>query len=207
MSVSEEDLVGKAVDWELFYSLAKGLARKIQASGYRPDFVLGLTPGGWILGRVLGDFLGVKNMISLRIEHWGLTEAPDGEAPLRYSFRGGLSGRRVLVVDDIADSEERMNMAMEYVRTLNPLEVMTAALGYIKGSRFIPDFYGDEITRRPVILPWSFTRDLRSIVSKLAGDRADLEELRRRIRRDHGIDVDEQRLSRVLNELDRRSRG
>jgi len=207
MPASEEDPVGRAVDWELFYSLAKRAARRIQASGYRPDLVLGLTPGGWTLGRVLGDFLGVKNMISLRVEHWGLTAAPNGEAPLRHSFHGDLSGRRVLVVDDIADSEERMNMAAEYVRALNPLEVRTATLGRIKGSRFIPDFYGDEITRRPAILPWSFTRDLRSIVSKLAGDRADLEELRRRIRRDHGIDVDEQRLSRVLNELDRRSRG
>lgn len=207
MSVSDGELVGKTMDWELFYTIAKRLAREIQASGYKPDLVLGLTPGGWILGRVLGDFLGVKNMISLRIDHWGLAEATDSEAQLRYSFRKGLSGSRVLVVDDIADSEDRMNTAMEYVRALKPLAVRTATLWHIKGSRFIPDFYGDEIIGRPVVLPWSFTRDLLSIVNKLAVDCADHEELRRRIRRDYGIDIDKQELSRVLNELGQRSRG
>ena len=205
--MSGRDPPRESAGWELFYSLAKRVARMLQASGYEPDFIVGLTPGGWVLGRILGDLLGVKNMASLRVEHWDPAAGSDGRAPLTSPLRGDLSGRRVLMVDDVAGSEERMGKAVEFVRGLNPMEVRTAALWRIEGSGFTPDFCGDEVGRRPAILPWSFTRDLRAIVSELADECTDLDELRERIRRRHGIEVDAPRLSQALGELDRRPRG
>ena len=197
----------EVMGWELFYDLAKRVAQKVQASGYRPDLVVGLTPGGWILARVLCDLLDLKNMVSLKVEHWGATSTIDGKARLEYPSPVDLSGRRVLVVDDIADSGESMRPAMEYVRTLKPEEMRTAALRHIEGSEFVPDFYGDEITRRRVIFPWSLTENLCNIVPRVADECANIDEIRARLKRDYGIDVDEQRLSWILNELDRRSRG
>ncbi len=197
----------EVMDWELFYNLAKRVAEKIKASGYRPDFVVGLARGGWVLARVLCDLLGVKDLVSLKVEHWGVTATPDGRARLKYPFRIDLSGRRVLVVDDITDTGESMRLATEYVEKLNPAEIRTATLRHIEGSKFVPDYYGDEITWRWVIFPWNFTEDLCNIVPKVAGECADIEELRRRLKEDYKIDIDEERLSEVLAELDRRSKG
>lgn len=197
----------ESAGWELFYSLAKRVAWMVQTSGYRSDFIIGLTPGGWVLGRILGDLLGVKNMASLRVEHWDPAAGSEGRASLTCPIRGDLSGRRVLMVDDVAGSEERMGKALEFVRGLCPNEARTAALWRIKCSGFAVDFYGDEVVRRPVILPWSFNQGLREIVSELAGECIDLDELRERIRREHGIEVDEPRLSQALKASNRRSRG
>ena len=207
MSVSGDKFECEVMDWELFYNLAKRVAEKIKASGYRPDFVVGLARGGWVLARVLCDLLGVKDLVSLKVEHWGVTATPDGRARLKYPFRIDLSGRRVLVVDDITDTGESMRLATEYVEKLNPAEIRTATLRHIEGSKFVPDYYGDEITWRWVIFPWNFTEDLCNIVPKVAGECADIEELRRRLKEDYKIDIDEGRLSEVLAELDRRSKG
>ncbi|MFQ6053752.1 MAG: hypothetical protein ACE5OO_05965, partial [Candidatus Bathyarchaeia archaeon] len=100
-----------------------------------------------------------------------------------------------------------MRLATEYVRKLNPGEVRTATLRHITGSKFSPDYFGDEITWRWVIFPWNFTEDLCNIVPKVAGDCADLAELRRRLKEDYKIDIEEPRLSEILREMDRRSIG
>jgi len=195
------------MDWELFYDLAKRVAQKIQESEYRPDFIVGLARGGWVLARVLCDLLGVKDLISLKVEHWGVTATPDGKARLKYPFRIDLSGRRVLVVDDITDTGESMCLAREHVETLKPGEMRTATLRHIEGSKFVPDYFGNEITWRWVIFPWNFTEDLCNIVPKVARDCSNLEEIRERLKQDYKIDLEEQKLSEVFTELDRRSRG
>jgi hypoxanthine phosphoribosyltransferase len=205
--VSGEKFECEVMDWELFYSLSKEVARKIINSGYRADFMVGLARGGWVLSRVLCDFLSIKDLISLKVEHWGVTATPDGKARLKYPFSIDLSGRRVLVVDDITDTGESMRLATEYVMTLNPSEVRTATLRHIEGSKFIPDYYGDEISWRWVIFPWNYTEDLCNIIQEMADECANIDEIRERLKRDYKIDIDEQKLSEILTELDRRSKG
>jgi len=197
----------EVMDWDLFYDLAKRVAQKIQESEFGPDFIVGLARGGWVLARVLCDFLGVKDLISLKVEHWGVTATPNGKARLKYPFHIDLSGRGVLVVDDITDTGESMHLATEYVISLNPKEVRTATLRHIEGSKFVPDYFGDEITWRWVIFPWNFTEDLCNIVPQVAKDAASLEEIRDRLKQDYEIDIDEEKLSEVFAELDRRSKG
>jgi hypoxanthine phosphoribosyltransferase len=202
--VSDEKFECEVMDWGLFYSLSKEVACKIIDSGYEPDFVVGLARGGWALSRVLCDFLGVRDLVSLKVEHWGVTAHPDGKARLKYPFEIDLTGRRVLVVDDITDTGESMSIATEYVKTLNPAEVRTAALRHITGSKFTPDYYGDEIGWRWVIFPWNYTEDMCNIVPKAAEGAKDLAEIKRRLKANHGIEIDEEEIERLLKEIERR---
>jgi hypoxanthine phosphoribosyltransferase len=203
--VSDEKFDCEIMDWELFYSIAEEVARKIIESGYEADFMVGLARGGWVLSRVLCDFLAIKDLVSLKVEHWGVTATPDGTAQLKYPFEIDLTGRRVLVVDDITDTGDSMKIATDYVKTKNPAEVRTAALRHITGSKFTPDYYGDEITWRWVIFPWNYVEDMCNIVPKAAEGTEDLSEVRRRLKANHKIDVDEERISRILEEVRRRS--
>jgi hypoxanthine phosphoribosyltransferase len=146
--VSDDKFVCEVMSWDRFQCLAMETARKITESGYEPDFMVGLARGGWVLSRVLCDSLGIKDLVSLKVEHWGVTATPDGKARIKYPFDVDLTGRRVIVVDDITDTGQSMIVAMDYIKTLNPVEVRTASLQHITGSKFTPDFYGDEISWR-----------------------------------------------------------
>jgi hypoxanthine phosphoribosyltransferase len=202
--VSDDKFDCEVMDWELFYSLSVEVARKIIESGYRADFMVGLARGGWVLSRVLCDFLAIKDLVSLKVEHWGVTATPDGTAQLKYPFEIDLTGRSVLVVDDITDTGDSMKIATDYVRTKNPAEVRTAALRHIKGSKFTPDYYGDEISWRWVIFPWNYVEDMCNIVPKASEGTDDLAEVKRRLKVNYKIDVDEDEITRILEEVERR---
>jgi hypothetical protein len=203
--VSSDKFECELMDWELFYSLSKEVARSIIESGYEPDFVVGLARGGWVLARVLCDFLGVRDLVSLKVEHWGITASPDGQARLKYPFDVDLTGRRVLVVDDITDTGESMRIATEYVETLNPGEVRTAALRHITSSGVVPDYFGDEIAWRWIIFPWNYVEDMVNILPKASEGANDLSEIRKRLQINHGVDVEEQEIERLLKEVERRA--
>ena len=194
----------EVMTWDGFQSLAEETARKIAESGYEPDFMVGLARGGWVLSRVLCDYLGVKDLVSLKVEHWGVTATPDGKARIKYPFDVDLTGRRVLVVDDITDTGESMIVAMDYVKPLNPLEVRTSSLLHITSSGFTPDYYGDEISWRWVIFPWNYVEDMCNIVQKMEERGVSASEIKERLRSDHKIEVDQGEVKRIRDEIKRR---
>ena len=192
------------MDWTLFQHLAETIARKVIESGYEPDFLIGLARGGWVLSRVLCDFLGIKDLVSLKVEHWGITATPNGKAQIKYPFRVDLSGRRALIVDDITDTGQSMIVATDYVNTLNPLEVKSAALLHITGSEFTPDFYGQEISWRWIIFPWNYIEDMCNIIKNMEEKGIDVSEIKERLRTDHMIDISENEVNEIRREIKRR---
>jgi hypoxanthine phosphoribosyltransferase len=203
--VSGDKFDCEIMSWERFHDLSEKTSRRIIESGFRPDFMVGLARGGWVLSRVLCDFLGVKDLISLKVEHWGITATPDGEAKIKYPFHVDLTGRRVLVVDDIADTGKSLIVATNYVRTLKPLEVRTATLILLKDSKFKPDFYSEEQTWRWVVFPWNYVEDMCNLVAKASGGGADLDTVKARLKANFRIDVDVDEVAKIQAEIRRRS--
>jgi hypoxanthine phosphoribosyltransferase len=192
------------MSWDLFENLSKKVAERIKESGYQPDFMVGLARGGWVLSRVLCDYLGVKDLVSLKVEHWGVTATPDGKAQIKYPFDIDLSGRRVLVVDDITDTGESMMIAAEYVQSKNPAQIKTAALRHIEGSKFKPDFYGDIIKWRWVVFPWNYVEDMCNIIPKASEGTSSLEEVKRNLKAQYTIDLTLKQIEEINKELERR---
>jgi len=192
------------MSWELFSKLAKNVANKIIESGYEPDFMVGLARGGWVLSRVLCDYLGVKDLVSLKVEHWGITATPDGQAQIKYPFDIDLTGRNVLVVDDITDTGESMIIAIDYVRTKNPKSIKTAALRHIEGGKFTPDYYGDVISWRWVIFPWNYVEDMCNLIPKVLDEATTLEEIRQKMKERFCIDLSLDQIREALAEVERR---
>ncbi|MFH1178765.1 MAG: phosphoribosyltransferase [Candidatus Bathyarchaeota archaeon] len=192
------------MSWALFDKLAKNVAVKIKESGFNPDFMVGLARGGWVLSRVLCDYLGVKDLVSLKVEHWGVTATPDGRAKIKYPFDIDLTGRNVLVVDDITDTGESMIIAEEYVQSMNPASIKTAALRHIEGSKFTPDYYGDVISWRWVVFPWNYVEDMCNIVPKVSEGAGSLAEIKKRLKSRHKIDLSLEQIEEINTELERR---
>ena len=190
--------------WQSFYDRSKKVAEKILDSDYRADIIVGLARGGWVLSRVLCDFLEIKDLVSLKVEHWGVTATPDGKAQIKYPFKIDLTGKKVLVVDDITDTGQSLKVATDYIKTLNPLEIKTATLMHIEGSEFTPDFYGDKVGWKWYIFPWNYTEDMCNIVPKLS-EKADTPgEIMELLKEYHGIKIDEEEITRILDEVERR---
>jgi hypoxanthine phosphoribosyltransferase len=201
----------EVMDWNLFYRLARQVAKKVNGSGYKPELIVGLARGGWVLARVLCDLIGVKDLVSLKVEHWGITATPDGKAKLKYPLKVDLKGKKVLVVDDITDTGESMRVAVEYIQSLKPSEIRTVALRHITSSKFMPNYFGEEISWRWVIFPWNFTEDMCNIVPKVCarlsvspdGD-VDIAKIRKELKQFYRIDTNKETIDEILGELKRR---
>jgi hypoxanthine phosphoribosyltransferase len=166
--------------------------------------IIGITRGGWVPARNLCDFLGVKDLIGLKVEHWGVTATPDGEAKIRYPLKMDLTGKKVLVVDDITDTGKSLMVAVEHVNALNPSEIRTATLLCIRGSRFHPDYYAEEIDWKWIIFPWNVLEDLINLVSNYLREQGPSppDDILSGLKDWYGIDVSEELLDEVLSEME-----
>src|SRR5512136_2000201 len=94
----------KIVSFEEVYNMVKTVAEEIKSSGFKPTTVVGLARGGRIPARLMCDFLGITDLLSLKVEHWLQTGKTKDEATMRYPITTDLKGKKLLIVDDITDT-------------------------------------------------------------------------------------------------------
>jgi len=190
----------RLASWEDIERWAKEGAWRVLEEGWRPDVVIGLARGGWVAARLYCDYLGVKDLVSLKVEHWGVTATPDGKARLKYGSTYSLEGKKVLIVDDISDTGESLTLARNYVEGQKPAEVKTATLLTIKGSRFRPDYYAEEIDWAWIVFPWNFVEDIINLVGNILEDKDGVttDEIIELFRELHGLEVPRGRLEEAL---------
>ncbi len=102
-----------------------------------------------------------------------------------------LTGRRVLVVDDVSDTGDTFEVALSHLReNCEPAAIGTAVLLHKTTSRFEPDFWGARLrTWRWIIFPWARTEDLARLVGDLPGTPKDPERIARALLQRHGLRV------------------
>lgn len=194
------------LSWDRFLKISEKTADKMNQAKYRPDFIVSLARGGWVFGRVLCDFLNVTDLVSLKVEHWGMTATPDGEAKIKYPFNIDLTGRKVLIVDDISDTGKSLKVATEYIKKMNPTDIKTTTLFYLTGSSFKPDFYGEEMTWRWVVFPWNWVEDMVNLVAKVSEDDPAPSTIRDRMRDTFRLSISEAGVKKILDEIKRRKK-
>lgn len=202
--MSNEKIFCEAMSWDSFYSTARKTADNIIESEYKPDIIIGLARGGWVFARVLCDFLAVKDLLSLKVEHWGVTATPDGEAKIKYPLETDLSGLKVLIVDDISDTGKSLTVASSHIKKLNPSIIKTATLIFLTGSKFKPDFYGVEMIWRWVVFPWNYYEDLCNLVPKVIVEGLSSQEISKKMKDRFSLDISEKEIKKILAEISRR---
>jgi hypoxanthine phosphoribosyltransferase len=182
----------RRASWHDIDGWADRLADAVRGSGFRPDALVGLTRGGWVPARLLSDRLGVPRLLSLRVQHWGLTAARDGAARLTEGLSGSVDGASVLVVDDITDTGESLRLAREHVVAARPGRVETAAFVHIAHSAFIPTYHAEVIARDAwvwVVFPWNYWEDLRALAGRASEVAHGAEAVRSTLADRCGLDV------------------
>jgi hypoxanthine phosphoribosyltransferase len=205
----EDDVNCELVSWKYINTLSKTVAKNIRSVGFQPDFIIGLARGGFVPSRTLADLLGVKDLVSIKVSHWGVTATKDGKAELKYPIKIDLTGKKVLVVDDITDTGESMILAKDYIQSLGPVEIKTATLMHITHSKFVPDFYAEEVDKTDwkwFIFPWCFVEDVSSFVVKIVESEgeSDLSSIKKEIEKRFKIKVEQEKLLEVMEEMEYR---
>lgn len=153
--------------WNDVLKLCDELARKIKESSYKPDAIVAVARGGWIPARILCDHLEVKELYSVKAEHWGIVATRTGEARIKQPLNVNLEGKNVLIVDDVADTGETIKLVLEHVKTFSPKEVRIAVIDYKKTSDFVPDYYANYMEEwKWIVYPWSLREDLKDLLKK-----------------------------------------
>jgi hypothetical protein len=189
----------EVITWNRFYALARRLAQRVLDSGYRPDAIVAIGRGGYMPARILSDFLGIMDLTSFKIEHYTATQK-SRRAVVRYPLSADLTGRRVLLVDDVSDSGDTFTTALEHVRGCGtPTQVRTAVLHHKTVSRYDPDYYVHRVVKwRWIIYPWAIAEDLGNLIQAMRPRPGDEKETSLRLQRDHGIRLPRAVLADVL---------
>ena len=153
------------ISWNSVHALALKLARGIAESGYRPDIIVAIGRGGWVPGRLLK------------------------RAQVRYPLAADVRGRRVLLVDDIADSGETFAVALAHLNSRGaPAELRSAVLHYKTVSPYLPDYYAQKVVNwRWIIYPWAIAEDVGNLIGAMSPRPADADEVARRLAAEHGL--------------------
>lgn len=196
----EKGLSCRLLSWDDAYELAGKVAQQISLDKYAPDHIIGITRGGWVPSVMLSDLLGVKDILSVRITHWGATAEKDSKAVLKYPLQTDLSGKKVLLVDDLTDSGDSMALALEEIKKHNASDIRTATLIHKKQSKITPDYYAKKTDKWEwIILPWNVNEDLLQLSEKASDGKAlSAKDTAGALKKKYGLCVDEIVLAGVL---------
>jgi len=189
----------EVISWNRFYVMVRRLARQIIDSGFRPDTIVAIGRGGYMPARILSDFLGLMDLTSFKIEHYtGATKSR--HAVVRYPLSADLSGKRVLLVDDVSDSGDTFVTAIEHLHSCGkPIEVRTAVLHHKAVSHYAPDYYVQRVVKwRWLIYPWAVAEDITSFIHAMQPKPSDIDSVAARLNSDHGIRIPRPLLSDIL---------
>jgi xanthine phosphoribosyltransferase len=109
---------------------------------YQPEAILAIARGGYTLSHAMAEGLNIRDVQSIRTELYDKSCKRDD---LSLFGSCDFQVKRVLVVDDIADSGETFAFIMNYLQEKFPtLQFQSAALFYKKSSIYEPDYWVNE---------------------------------------------------------------
>ena len=143
------------LDWSRFGTAARELAQLVCDDGFRPDLILSIARGGLFVAGSLGYALDVKNLHVVNVEFYtGVDqrlEMPVMLPPVPHAV--DLSGARVLVADDVADTGATLRLVKDFCAEL-VAEVRCAVI-YEKPRSTVRCEYVWRRTDRWIDFPWS----------------------------------------------------
>ena len=186
------------VTWDDVHLMSLRIAKRVVEEGYKPDAIVGVLRGGFIVARIVADALGIEDLGAVEVKFYkGIAEhaeRPIITQPLTLDVRD----KKVLIVDDVVDSGRTLEVVTEQVRLRGASTVKSAALFTKPKSIIHPDFY-ITMTTDWIIFPWELGEFL-----KETNNLGDVSEVGRKLR-EIGLNFRDELLSELIDILKRNS--
>ena len=143
------------LSYEDFGLAIRELAKSIADSGFKPDAILSIARGGFLIGGALGYALGIKNTLAMSVEFY---TGENQRLPVPVVLPpipkvSDFQGLTILIADDVADTGETLKLVQEFVSP-HVKEARTAVL-YEKPRSIIKPDYSWHRTDKWINFPWS----------------------------------------------------
>lgn len=150
--------------WQGFGDACRQIAEQIADSGWMPDLIVAIARGGMLPAGAISYALGVKANGAINVEFYtgvGKTML-EPEILEPYMDISSLEGKRVLIVDDVADSGKTLKLIMDLIAKEGlsmgsdtaKVDARSATI-YLKPTSVIKPDYVFKQTDKWINFPWS----------------------------------------------------
>lgn len=172
----------EAPSWNQIYDMLLDLAGTIRKDGFKPDIIVGVSRGGWPPARVLSDLLSNPNLANVRVEFYLGFGETKCEPALTQPVSVAVAGKRVLIVDEVADTGKTLKLVKEHIIEQGAAEARTATVYCKPWSNVKPDYHSKE-TGDWIIFPWEVKETIRKITMECNEKRKPVEEEAEKLRK------------------------
>jgi hypoxanthine phosphoribosyltransferase len=157
--------------WDQIYDMLQVQAQKIQSSQYKPDIIVAVARGGLAPARILMDLLEIRDFAIIQIEYYLGINQPRTQPILKQCLNTELSGKKILLVDDVSDGGKSLQLAKKHLQEKGAVEVRIATL-YMKPQTITPSDYVEKQTNGWIVFPWEIKETIHKIQEQHKGKRA-----------------------------------
>jgi len=185
-SLMTESLEFTIPTWDEIYNFLLSLAERIRENGFKPDVIVGVSRGGWPPARVMSDLLENPEIANVKAEFYLGVAKTKGEPVITQPVSVSVKGKRVLLMDDVADTGKSLRLVKLHLEEKGATEVKIATIYYKPWSVVIPDYYEKETTFW-IIFPWERKETVRNIIKHYSREGKNVQEARDKLVRS-GLD-------------------
>ena len=151
--------------WEQIYESLLNLADRVRKANFKPDVIVGVSRGGWPPARIMSDFLENPELANVKAEFYLGVAKTKGEPMITQPVSTSVAGKKVLVVDEVADTGKSLHLVQSHLKERGATAVKILTIYYKPWSVVIPDWYGKK-TSRWIIFPWERKENVRQILKE-----------------------------------------
>ncbi|MEM2087657.1 MAG: phosphoribosyltransferase [Thermoproteota archaeon] len=155
----------EVISWEHFYQLTLELVEKVLKSGYKPDAIIGVSRGGLVPLRIFSDEYEEPEIGVIRVAFYEDVKKTGSEPRILQDVNVDISGRRILVVDDVADTGRSLETVRRHLKEKGASDVKIATVYYKPWSILKPDYYVKK-TEKWIIFPHEIGETIRKLAQK-----------------------------------------
>jgi hypothetical protein len=172
--------------WEKIYELLLNLAKKIRESNFKPDVIVGVSRGGWPPARIMSDLLENPELANVKAEFYLGVAKTKGKPVITQPVSVSVRGKKVLIVDDVADTGKSLRLVREHLKEQGATDVKIATIYYKPWSVVVPDWY-ERKTSHWIIFPWERKETVRNVLEKFKSEGKTVDEAKETLIR-YGLD-------------------
>src|SRR6059036_145112 len=117
------------------------LAQRIKSSGYKAEVIVGVSRGGWPPARIMSDLLENSNIANMKVEFYKDIGVRSKRPRITQPVTSDVQNKKVLVVDDVADSGQSLRAVRNHLRRKRTEEIRVCTIYYKPHSTYIPDYF------------------------------------------------------------------
>ncbi len=164
-----EEITYEVPTWGELYKMTIELADKVKESRFQPEIIVGVSRGGWTPARVMSDLLDNPNLANVRVQFYEDIYRTSEEPQITQPVSVPVKGKRVLVVDDVADTGKSLKLIREKLLEDGAAEVRIATIFFKPWSITRPDFYV-KTTDAWICFSWEWYESVKKIGGKLRSE-------------------------------------